>query len=90
MMMGTSAVRGSPLSWAAKANPASMLVIIRSVMTRSGASAVNARLRLGGVGRGDHAVAGPLEDDAVDLEEVEVVVDDEYQCLVCAHAPPSV
>ena len=39
MMIGTPAVRGSLLSRAAKANPASMLVIIRSVMTRSGASA---------------------------------------------------
>ena len=39
MMIGTPAVRGSLLSRAANANPASMLVIIRSVMTRSGASA---------------------------------------------------
>ena len=38
MMIGTAAVRGSPLSWAEKAKPASMLVIIRSVMISRGFS----------------------------------------------------
>jgi len=52
---------------------------------------VDARLRLDGIGGGDHAVAGSLEDEAVDLEEVEVVVDDEDLLLVLrAHGSLSV
>ena len=68
----------------AKEKPESRLVIIRSVMTRSGfSSAIFARacLRLGSR---DHAVARPLEDHAVDLEEVVIVVDDQYECAACS------
>ena len=59
-------------------------------MTRSGVSAAMRAQRLGGVGGRDHAVAGALEDEAVDLEEVVVVVDDQYEGLVSGHALPSV
>ena len=56
-------------------------------MTRSGVSAAMRVHGLRRAGGGDHAIAGPLEDDAVDLEEVVVVVDDQYECLVCVMLP---
>ena len=63
---------------------------MRSVMTRSGVSAGDPVHGLRGAAGGDHAKAGPLEDAAVDLEEVVVVVDDQDESLVCHGSSPAV